>query len=294
MKTSAGGKRWVLAILLVSMVQVAFSQKADSVQIISLWKNGAPGFENKKNIPEQAQDYWVKSINNPSLTVYPAPKEKATGAAVIICPGGGHRLLVMTSEGKDAAAYFNSIGVTAFVLKYRLFREDNSPYSEADVLQDGRRAVRLVRQLAPQFNVDSNKIGMMGFSAGGELAAWVAFNNPKEQLIKKDGIDNFKCTPDFLILVYPGPLAVPDSVAAIAPPLFMTAANDDECCAEPVVKITSLYRKMHAKVELHLFAQGNHAFNMGKRSKLKSINTWPQRLTDWLGDNGFTSNPSPH
>lgn len=143
------------------------------------------------------------------------------------------------------------------------------------------------------FNIDTNKIGMAGFSAGGELAAWVGFNSPKEQLVKKDKIDDQKSTTDFLVLIYPGPLAVPDSTTGNTPPLFMAAANDDECCSEPLLKITSLYRKAHAKVEMHLFAQGNHAFNMGKRSTLKSINTWPQRMADWLSDNGFSTPALP-
>lgn len=275
-----------LIFILFYVTQIVAAQQ-NSNQVIYLWPGGAPGFENKKNEPEEAKDWWVKTINNPSLIVYAAPKEKATGAAVIICPGGGHSRLVFNAEGKDAAEYFNSIGVTAFVLKYRLFREENSPYTKENTLQDGRRAIRMVRQQAAKFNVDTNRIGLMGFSAGGELAAWVAFNAPKEQLVKADSIDNIKCTPDFLVLIYPGPLALPDTLTDNTPPLFMAAANDDECCSEPIIKIMSLYRKAHAKVEMHLYAQGNHAFNMGKRSTLKSINAWPQRMEEWLLDSGY-------
>lgn len=278
----------LFVLFFCSMKSVSAQQAANPV--IYLWANGAPGFESKKDIPEEAKDWWVKNINNPSLTMYAAPKEKATGAAVIICPGGGHNKLVITSEGKEAAEYFNSIGITAFVLKYRLFREDKSPYTVENTLQDGRRAMRIVRQQATKYNIDSSKIGIMGFSAGGELAAWVAFNTPVEKLVKTDLIDNIKCSPDFLILVYPGPLAVPEHLDSTnAPPLFMVAANDDACCSEPILQITSLYRKAHAKVEMILYAQGDHAFNMGKRSKLKTINTWPQQLTDWLGDSGISA-----
>jgi acetyl esterase/lipase len=285
-------KKIVPLIFILFYVTNTVTAQKNSNQVIYLWPNGAPGFENKKNEPEQAKDWWVKNINNPSLTVYAAPKEKATGAAVIICPGGGHSSLVFNAEGKDAAEYFNSLGVTAFVLKYRLFREVNSSYTKENTLQDGRRAMRMVRQQAVTFSLDTNKIGLMGFSAGGELAAWVAFNSPKEQLVKTDDIDNKKCTADFLVLIYPGPLALPDTLTTNTPPLFMAAANDDECCSEPILKITSLYRKAHAKVEMHLFAQGNHAFNMGKRSTLKSINTWPQRMADWLADNGYLNDGS--
>ena len=264
-----------------------FAMGQNAKPVIYLWQKGAPGFENKKNEPEEAKDYWVKSINNPSLTVYAAPKEIATGAAVIICPGGGHRLLVIDAEGKDAAEYFNKLGITAFVLKYRLFNQENSPYKKENALQDGRRALRVVRQQAASYNIDTNKIGLMGFSAGGELAAWVAFNKPAEQLVKNDSVDNIKCSADFLILIYPGPGAVPENAVDKTPILFMAAANDDACCSEPILQITSLYRKAKAKVEMHLFNQGDHAFNMGKRSKLKSINTWPSRLTDWLIDSGI-------
>lgn len=280
-------KLFAVAIFVISIAPVAIAQTKNPV--IYLWQNGASGFENKKNEPEEAKDYWVKSINNPSLTVYAAPTAKATGAAVIICPGGGHRLLVIDAEGKDAAEYFNKLGITAFVLKYRLFNQENSPYKKDNALQDGRRAMRAVRQQAALYNIDTNKIGLMGFSAGGELAAWVAFDTPTEQLVKKDSIDKLKCTADFLILIYPGPAAVPQNLSGNTPPLFMAAANDDACCSEPILQITSLYRKAKAKVEMHLYNQGDHAFNMGKRSKLKSINTWPMRLTDWLIDSGITT-----
>ena len=284
-------KQLTVIFLLMSIWQITLAQNIHPV--IYLWPNGAPGFENKKNEPEEAKDYWVKNINNPSLTVYAAPKEKATGAAVIICPGGGHRLLVATAEGKETAEYFNSIGVTAFVLKYRLFKEENTVYTKANTLQDGRRAVRVLRQRAIEYGIDSNKIGLMGFSAGGELAAWVALNSPKEKRPTATGTDLLKCIPDFLILIYPGPGALPDAIATNTPPLFMVAANDDSCCSAPLLKITDLYRKNNAPVEMHLFAQGNHAFNMGARSSLQSIHSWPQRLTDWLVDSKILGKATP-
>src|SRR5258706_13303449 len=108
---------------------------AQEAQQISLWPKGAPGFENRRNEPETAKDWWVKNIHNPSITVFLPPKEKATGAAVLICPGGGFRTLVYNAEGKDPALYLNSLGVAAFVLKYRLFFEDNSPYTYVKDIQ---------------------------------------------------------------------------------------------------------------------------------------------------------------
>ena len=120
----------LLVVLCVGSFQIIAQQKQTE---ISLWPNGAPGFENRKDEPPKAQDWWMKNIHNPSLTVYPAPADKATGTSVIICPGGGHRELVITAEGKEAAEYLNSIGVTAFVLKYRLANDILSTHPEREV-----------------------------------------------------------------------------------------------------------------------------------------------------------------
>lgn len=259
----------------------------DNTSVIPLWSNGAPGFESKKNEKEEAKDWWVKNIHNPSLTVFLPPKEIATGAAVVVCPGGGFRTLVFNSEGRDAAKFLNSLGVAAFVLKYRLFREENSPYKEENPKQDIFRAMRLVRSLAKDFNIDTGRIGVMGFSAGGEVAGWVSYHYTDKYFTTPDAIDKLNARPAFQVLIYPGPLAVPDSVPSASPPSFLLAANDDECCSEPIVKLLKMHRKAKVPVEVHLYEQGNHAFNMGNRSSLNSIKTWSQRLADWLKDNGW-------
>ena len=276
-------RKWSLLFILLLAANGIHAQ--DSATVIPLWKNGAPGFEKNKNIPEEAKDWWVKHVHNPSLTFYPAPANIATGAAVVICPGGGFHTLVFNAEGKDAAAYLNSLGIAAFVLKYRLFRED-SMYTAENPKQDIFRAMRLVRSRAKEFNIDTAKIGVMGFSAGGEVAGWVAYHFQDSHAPKPDAIDGLSARPAFQILIYPGPLAVPDVVPVTAPPSFLLAANDDECCSEPVVRLLQMHRQAKVPVEVHLYTQAGHGFNMGKRSKFTSINTWPQRLGDWIKDTG--------
>ena len=276
----------VYGCLLFSSTQL-YAQQTQP-ETIYLWKNGAPGFENRKDEPEEAKDWWIKNIHNPSLTAYFPAKDKMNGTAVVICPGGGHRALVFNAEGKDAALFLNSLGITAFVLKYRLFREDNSPYTlERDVKMDAYRAMRLVRSRAAELNIDTARIGIMGFSAGGEVVSLIAYEPGTGEANAKDSTDRLNGKPAFQLLVYPGPLGIPDSVPANAPPAFLLAANNDECCSEPIIKLVQAYRAAKASVELHLYAVDKHAFNMGYRSSFVSIKGWPQRLADWLADNGY-------
>ena len=278
----------IFCLLLPAMVS-AQSQP----QVIPLWPNGAPGFENRRNEPEQAEDYWVKNIHNPSLTVFLPAEGTANGSAVVICPGGGHRLLVYTAEGLDPAKFLTNLGVTVFVLKYRLGRDTLSPYKiDVHAKQDGFRAMRVVRSRAAAFGLDTSRIGMMGFSAGGEVVDMVAFDKGQGDPTAADPIDRLSSKPAFIIQIYPGPLFIPDVIPATAPPAFLLAANDDPCCSVSVMQLLERYRAAKVPVEAHLFAQGQHGFNMGQRSKLRSINTWPQRLADWLSDNNILQRAS--
>lgn len=273
----------LLIICIIPIFGIAQSQP----QVIPLWKNGAPGFENRKDIPEQAKDYWVKNINNPSVTVFMPPKEKANGCAVVVAPGGGFRELVFDAEGKQAAEFLNSIGVTVFVLKYRLPEEANSPYSPENVRQDAHRAIRLVRSQASEFSIDPKRVGMLGFSAGGAVIMMVAFDKGDGDPNAPDKIDRLNGHPDFQMMVYPGGKA-PKKISSDAPPAFLICANDDEYgCDEVTMELLQKFRAANVPIEAIFLAKGKHAFNMGNRSPLITVNTWPQRMADWLTDSGF-------
>jgi len=271
--------------LLPLLLTLVIAQAAP--QVVPLWPNGAPGFESRRNEPEEAKDYWVKNIHNPSITIFLPPKEKATGAAIVIAPGGGHRELVFNAEGRDAALYLNSIGVAAFVLKYRLAREPNSPYKlETVVPQDAYRAMRLVRSRASKWGVDPNRVGILGFSAGGEVVSMIAYGSGAGDPNAPDPVDRLNGKPNFQMLVYPGPLGIPDVIPSDAPPAFLAVANDDGA-ARVVVSLLEKLRAAKVPVEAHIYSHGGHAFNMGQRSKLITLKTWPRRLADWLADNGW-------
>jgi acetyl esterase/lipase len=273
-----------IALYIVLVPAAALSQSAH--EEIPLWPGGAPGFEARRNEAPIAKDYWISNIHNPSITVYLPPKDKATGAAVVICPGGGHRQLVFNAEGDEPARYLNSIGVAAFVLKYRLAREPGSPYSiEKHARQDGQRAMRLVRSRAKEWGIDTNRIGIMGFSAGGEVVSIVSFGSADGDPSAADPIDRVSCRPDFIIMIYPGPLGAPDVVPSDAPPAFLLAAGDDLGPASTITGLLQRYRAAKVPVEIHIYARGGHGFNMGNRSRLQTLRGWPARLADWLADN---------
>jgi acetyl esterase/lipase len=263
---------------------------AQTPRVIYLWEHGAPGFEKLKDQPEEARDWWVKHINNPSIVLYAAPKEIATGTAVLVAPGGGHKALVFNAEGVEAALFLNKLGITVAVLKYRLAEEPNSPYSlEIHPRQDAYRAMRTLRSHGKELGINPSKIGMMGFSAGGEVVASIAYASGDGDAAASDPIDRFNGKPDFQILVYPGPRWIPTAVDKHAPPSFMVAAMDDECCSRPIIDLAQLYNAAKIPAEIHLYARGDHAFNMGQRTQLIGVGKWPERLADWLKDSGYAT-----
>lgn len=280
--------------LLVFLGLLATGLTAAEPVVIPLWPAGAPGSESRRDEPERAQDYWVRNIHQPSLTVFVPSADKANGAAVVIIPGGGHRELVFQAEGVEAAQFFTNLGVTALVLKYRLAREEGSPYTiEQHARADAQRAMRLVRGRAAEWSLDRKRIGIMGFSAGGELVALVAYRSAAGDPNAADPIDRVSSRPDFQILIYPGPLGLPDVVAADAPPAFFLAANDDLGPARTITSYLERFRQAGVPAEVHLFARGQHAFNMGNRSDRRTLRDWPQRLADWMADSGLLQKSKP-
>lgn len=255
--------------------------------VVSLWANGPPGADPKRDVPEIVENTYIRSVHRPSLTVFRADPAHANGAAVIVIPGGGHGMLVWINEGVMPARTLNRFGVTTFVLKYRLAREAGSTYQiERDAAADARRAVRFVRAHAAEYGVDPHRIGLMGFSAGGELVSLVA-DNPAPATPVVDAVDRVDGRPDFQVLIYPGPLGIPAKAVTGAPPAFLAAGTLDPCCAAPTIALYQQLRAAHVSVELHLFADTDHGFNVAMHAERVSLQHWPDRLFDWLGDGGW-------
>lgn len=276
-------KKFILLLLVFIPVLNVNSQS--SPLIIPLWENGAPGFEDRKNEPEEAKEYWVKNVNNPSATVFKA--ENPNGSAVLIFPGGGHRLLVYDEEGTKTAGFLNTLGVTGIVVKYRLFREAGSPYTPENTKEDAIRAMRLVRSKADAWGIDPDRIGVMGFSAGGEVVSMLVYDDFPGNKQANDPVEKVSANPNFQIEIYPGPLGIPEKIKKDAIPAFVLASNNDKCCSESILQLVQAYRKAGAPIEAHLYDKGDHGFNMGDRSAYKSISKWPDRLADWLEDNMY-------
>jgi acetyl esterase/lipase len=283
--------RYLRLLLVLLLPVLVLAQPAP--EVIHLWKNGAPGFESRKDEPETAKDWWVRNVHNPSITVFLPPADKANGCAVVVAPGGGFHELVFNAEGKQAAEFLNTLGVTVFALKYRLPNDEHSPYNFDHVRQDAYRAMRLVRSRAGEFRIDPNRIGMLGFSAGGAVVMMVAFDQGDGDPKAPDPIDRVKGRPNFEMMVYPGG-QTPDRIPADAPPAFLLCANDDEYgCDKVTMDLLQKFRDAKVPVEAHLLARGKHAFNMGDRSSLAAVKGWPQRMADWLADSGYLKPAKP-
>jgi len=264
---------------------------------VPLWANGTPGSEAMAAIPEvvtpakPGDSTRVSSIHNPSLLVYLPLKEKATGAAMIVAPGGGHQFLSIDTEGTNVAEWLNSIGVAAFVLKYRLAREPGSPYKvEVHPYADSQRAIRMIRARSAEWGVDAGRVGFMGFSAGGELATLVSTKFDAGNPTAADPIEHQSSRPDFQILIYPGIQADKIEVTKDTPPTFMLAADNDK---GPSTAIPALYlalKKAGVPAEIHIYNSGGHGFGLRQSDPRPNViyATWALRLQDWMADVGMS------
>jgi acetyl esterase/lipase len=278
--------------LLVWMMLPAWCLAADEPQVIPLWTSGAPGSEGKTE-PEKVtetgkngvHDRHISRVHNPTLTVYLPPRDKATGAAVVICPGGGHSILAIDHEGYDVAKYLNSIGVAGIVLKYRLAKTEGAGYKvDVHALADARRAMRLVRSHAEDWGIDPKRVGLMGFSAGGELAALAGTKVEPTSPGAADPIDRLDARPDFLMLVYAGGRPETFNITKETPPTFLLVADNDRL-AERTIAIYSALKKAGVSAELHIYARGGHGFGM--HDTHSPVTSWTARLKDWMDDRGL-------
>ena len=280
----------VAGFLLISSTPVAVLAQTDMTGATrtALWENGVPGFEDRREIPERSAEWWTRSINDPAIWHFAPPEWDRSGTGVLIMPGGGHENLVTTTEGVAVARWFAERGVDAFVLYYRLFREEGAPWTVDSARQDAERAMRTIRASAGSTGIDPDRVGVMGFSAGGELARMTMLSPPVAPPGTPDAIDAGEARPDFGILVFPGPLKTEDeTVGSDAPPVLLSVAMDDECCADPTVELFLAYRAAGAPVELHAYQEGGHAYNMGEATDLVSLQNWPEQITEWMVDRGL-------
>jgi acetyl esterase/lipase len=275
----------------VSLVLLlAGSALAQSAPIL-LWPNGAPGSEGKTagetvRINENGE-HIVSSVNRPSITPYVPAKDNATGAAVIIAPGGGHRELWMDHEGYNVARWLSDHGVAAFVLKYRLARENGSTYTvEGTELADIQRAVRLVRSRASEWGVDPQRIGVMGFSAGGELAALASARYEVGKAGAPDPIDRESSKPAFQALLYP---AIPQNMTLSkqTPSAFLVCGEDDRPdIAQGLAQLYLSLKQAGVSTELHVLAHTGHGFGVRPANR-PPVSDWPQLFLEWLDIQGM-------
>jgi endo-1,4-beta-xylanase len=203
--------------------------------------------------------------------------------AVVIAPGGGHSQLVIDKEGWDIADWLNQHGIAGFVVKYRLARAPNSKYTvDRDALADTHRALRTVRAHAKEWGVDPARIGFMGFSAGGEMAALMETRFDRGNDSSPDPIERQSSRPDFSVIVYPGFKPGTITVPKDAPPAFLVCADDDRSHVVTTVNLYLDLEKQGISSEMHIYAAGAHGFGM-RQSKLP-VATWPDRLLAWMAD----------
>jgi acetyl esterase/lipase len=268
----------------------AFAAEGQEKQIL-LWLNSAPGSEGKSGDEAMrvtpSGEHVVWNVHRPSLTPYLPAGGKNTGAGVIVIPGGGHREMWMDHEGYNVAQWLSDRGIAAFVLKYRLARETNSTYRiDVHAFADTQRAIRVVRSRAQEWGIRPTRVGVLGFSAGGELAALASmtFTNAVDGVT--DSVDRENARPDFQALIYPGSSRRIEP-AKDSPPVFLACAyNDRPDIAEGLANVYLKFKRVGVPAELHIYSSGGHGFGL-RTTNTKPVGAWVARFQEWLGDSGF-------
>ena len=286
----------VITFASLPMMAKAQDNTAAVPQVVNLWPVGSPTLQgtNEKELisPPNAQPGQrinsIKNVHTPSIEVHLAPSDKATGTAIIVAPGGGHSQLVWASEGTDIAKWLNTLGVSAFVLKYRLAQTPNYHYTvEGEALQDTQRAVRIIRARAKEWNVKPDKVGILGFSAGGALAALADIRFDKGNAGASDPVDQQSCRPDFVGLVYAGWAKMDITAPKDAAPAFLTSAGkDDAFHAKETVEFYNSLFDAGVPADLHIYSHGGHGGAISPRKGIP-FGTWHIRFQEWMADLGL-------
>jgi acetyl esterase/lipase len=265
---------------------------------LPLWPNGAPGAP-PNSVPEAdtttAKDNLIAgkplirlgNVSSPTLTLYPA-RDKNTGAAVVVFPGGGYRILAIDLEGTEVCDWLNSVGIACILVKYRV--PDSGPYPKSSAaLQDAQRALGIVRSHSSEWHIDPHRIGVLGFSAGAHLAAALSTHFDHRLYDPIDTADGLSCRPDFAVIVYPGYLALAEKnfapntdihVTDQTPPSFIVQAEDDPVHVENAVVYFLALKNAKVPAELHIYAEGGHGY--GLRHTALPVTTWPLSVETWL------------
>jgi acetyl esterase/lipase len=282
----SNAKRWIVFLLICSYFGFAGAQ-----QPIKLWPKGAPGVEGAIT-PETVRlnpdgEHIISNIQEPSINPYFPPKDQATGAAVIVAPGGGHRELWMDHEGYAVAEWLSSHGVAAFILKYRLAKEKDSTYTvEETELGDMQRAIRTVRSRSSEWGIDPARIGVMGFSAGGELAALASTRYDEGSPSANDPVERASSKPDFQALLYP---AIPHDrrLTADTPRAFLACGgNDRPDISQGLAELYLALSRLHVSTELHIYAGVGHGFGVRKTNPA-SVSGWTTLFLEWMNAQGL-------
>jgi acetyl esterase/lipase len=296
----------MLASMVIALVaqlpaqQPAWEPAAGHAQL-PIWPGGAPGSANAANPPAEVDTTTAKdnliagkplirlgNVSTPTITVYKAPGAAGAVPAVVVFPGGGYHILAIDLEGTEVCDWLNSAGVTCVLLKYRV--PDSGPYPKSPAaLQDAQRAVGLVREHAAEWGIDANRVGVLGFSAGGHLAAALSTHFEKRLYDQVDAADRLSCRPDFAVVIYPGYLALAEKNMAPnpdieptdkTPPTILVQAEDDPVHVENATTYFLQLKNAKVPAELHIYADGGHGY--GLRRTALPITAWPQLVETWL------------